>query len=326
MLIDNFNRIHNYLRVSLTDKCNLNCFYCNPSGNGSLHKANEILTYEELLQILVNLTKLGIRKIRFTGGEPLVRKDIGLFFGLLANNGNFANTTFGITTNGILLDNFLNELKSSKINNINISLDSLEKEKFKQITGSDMLPKVLSNIDLILNQGFANVKINVVAAKNVNDDEILEFVKFATDRQINLRFIEYMPFSNNDWNDVQFISAKEITDIISSKYKLQIINKENSITNDYLLKDGKTIISTISPISDHFCSSCNRLRLSAKGKLQLCLFSDSNSSLDLKRLMELNELQIQEKLNEFLIKKQFAHPDVKELIQLSNSNMLSIGG
>ena len=326
MFIDNFNRIHNYLRVSLTDKCNLNCFYCNPSGNGNINKSNDILSYEELVKILRLFVRNGIDKIRFTGGEPLVRKDVDKFFNFIAADSEFSDTTLGITTNGILIDKFINELENANISNINISLDSLQRDNFKKIAGHDKLDQVISNIELLLSRKFANIKINVVSAKNVNDTEINEFVNFAVDRDLNLRFIEYMPFSNNGWNNAQFIPADEIIDTIKFKYNVVELPKENSITRDFIISGTNAKISTISPISEHFCASCNRLRLTSTGKLKLCLFSDNNNSLDLKSLSDLDNYSINNEINDFLSKKSFSHPEIEDLIQLSNINMLSIGG
>lgn len=326
MLIDNFNRKHNYLRVSLTDKCNLNCFYCNPKDKNNSYIKQNILSYEDVISILEKFVALGINKIRFTGGEPLVRKDVDKFFDLITENPNFGGITFGITTNGIFLDKYLEKLELAKISNINISLDSLQPEKFRKITGSDSLEKVLKNIRLVKTKKFANVKINVVSAKNMNDSEIIDFVEFAIENDLNLRFIEFMPFSNNSWNNAEFISSNEIMEIIQNKFDYQQVESTSVNTKEYLIEGTNTIISTISPISQHFCDDCNRLRISSTGQLKLCLFSDKNEGLNLKEIINFNNFDFKNSIQNYLSKKKYKHPEIDELIKLNDLEMLSIGG
>lgn len=326
MLTDNFNRIHNYLRVSLTDKCNLNCFYCNPKDKVNFYIKKDILSYEDLISLLEKFIDSGISKIRFTGGEPLVRKDIDKFFDLIEENPKFQKITLGITTNGIFLDKYLKQLEKANVKNINISLDSLQKENFKNITGSDSLEKVLENIQLLKLKNFAKIKINVVSARNVNDSEILDFVLFAIKNELNLRFIEYMPFSDNGWNDAEFLSAAEIVNKVREEFNLEIIEQNNKLATEYKIKGTNTLIGTISPISEHFCSSCNRLRMTSDGQLKLCLFSDAKTSFDLREIANLSIIDFANEVQGFLSNKKFAHPEVDDLIKLNDLKMLSIGG
>lgn len=326
MLQDSFDRIHNYLRVSLTDKCNLNCFYCNPIGNGNSYLKSNVLSYENLISILEKFIDSGINKIRFTGGEPLVRKDIEKFFEQIANNQLLQTIKFGITTNGVFLDKYIQNLKLANINNINISLDSLNRTKYQEITGSDYLNKVIENIALLKSQSFAKIKINVVSARNVNDNEVFDFVEFAIKNDINLRFIEFMPFSNNSWKNAEFISSAEIMEIIESKFDYQQVDSISDNTKDFQIVGTNTIISTISPISEHFCGTCNRLRITSDGMMKLCLFSEKANSLNLKELIEVEQSLFENKVTNFLSYKKYSHPEVDKLLQLNDLEMLSIGG
>ncbi len=332
ILKDRFNRIHDYLRISLTDKCNLNCIYCNPLEHHSkkLNK-NEILTFDELLR-LINIFsgRLGVKKIRFTGGEPLVRKNILEFFKsvhLLKIKYGFE---LGLTTNGTLLDNCLQELKRYGIDKLNISLDSLKPERFQYITGKDNLNTVIRAINKAADLGFNPLKINVVVMKNVNEDEVIDFVEFAKDTNLNVRFIEFMPFGNNNWNTDGFISSEEIKNIIETKYQLEeITGTLNLIAKDYSVAGHSGKVSFISSISNHFCKSCNRLRIDARGKMKLCLFSTGTNELNFKQLLnnpQFSDENISEKILTSLYLKEETHPRVEDLLKFEENNMLSIGG
>ena len=332
ILKDRFNRIHDYLRISLTDKCNLNCIYCNPFEHHSkkLNK-NAILNFDELLR-LINIFsgRLGIRKIRFTGGEPLVRKNILEFFKsvhLLKIKYGFE---LGLTTNGTLLENNLQKLKQYGIDKLNISLDSLKPERFQYITGKNNLDAVVRSIYKAMDLGFNPLKINVVVMKNVNEDEITDFVEFVKDKNLNVRFIEFMPFGNNNWNTDGFISSEEIKNIIENKYQLkEITGPLNLVAKDYSLAGHSGKISFISSISDHFCKSCNRLRIDARGKMKLCLFSTGTNELNFKQLLndsKFSDENIGEMISNSLYLKKETHPSVEDLVKFEENNMLNIGG
>ena len=332
ILKDSFNRIHDYLRISLTDKCNLNCIYCNPLEHQSkkLNK-NKILTFDELLR-LINIFSggLGINKIRFTGGEPLVRRNILGFFKsvhLLKIKYGFE---LGLTTNGTLLEGNLQELKGYGIDKLNISLDSLKPERFQYITGKDNLDSVIRSINKATDLGFNPLKINVVVMKNVNEDEVIDFVEFATYTNLNVRFIEFMPFGNNNWNTDGFISSEEIKNLIETKYKLkEITGPMNIVAKDYSIAGHSGKVSFISSISDHFCKSCNRLRIDARGKMKLCLFSTGTNELNFKQLLnnsQYSDEMISEMILTSLYQKEKTHPRIEELLKFEENNMLSIGG
>ncbi len=285
-LADNFNRIHDYLRISLTDKCNLNCIYCNPSG-GSIKKLsrNELLSFDELLRIIEIFTeKLGVKKIRFTGGEPLVRKDIIESFKSVYSLKLRYGFEIALTTNGTLLSDKLEDLKRYGLDKLNISLDSLRPERFKYITGTGNLNNVINAVKEANSLGYDPLKLNAVIIRNVNDDEVLNFVDFIKDTRMNIRFIEFMPFGNNMWNSQGFIGYKEIKEIIEEKYSLkEITDIHNLVAKDYSIIGHTGKVSFISSISNHFCESCNRLRIDSRGKMKLCLFSNGADELNFKR-------------------------------------------
>lgn len=332
LLIDKFNRIHNYLRISLTDKCNLNCVYCNPENEMfEKLKMQHILNYEELIRLIkIFVVNLGITKIRLTGGEPLARKNILSFFRMLAELKKDYPFELGITTNGTLLENKISELKQLGLNKINISLDTLNPEKYKKITGKDEFKTVLNSILLAEELEFSPVKINTVIMKRVNDDEIIDLVEFVKERDFNIRFIEYMPFTSNGWNDESFISSEKIKKLVELNYKLQEI-KDGKITvaKDFQIVGYKGKVSFISSISNHFCDSCNRLRITSEGNLKLCLFSPQNEEISLKyylRSENYSDNYIAQIILNSLQLKKLKHPEIEELLQIDQNNMLRIGG
>jgi len=331
-LKDNFGRRHNYLRISLTDKCNLNCIYCNPTRSAIKSiPHSDILSFDEILRLIdIFVNKFGINKLRFTGGEPFARKGVMDFFSLLAPVIKGHNIYTGITTNGTLLKDKLSFLKEHEIHNLNISLDSLNKETFKRMTGSSEFDNIITAIDEALSIGFDNLKINVVVIRGINDNEILDFTQFAADKNINVRFIEFMPFTDNQWNESSFISYQEMMTKIATGFKLEL-NEENdkSVSKDYNITGSRGMVSFISSVSDHFCGSCNRLRITADGHMKLCLFSAKNEGLDLKSLLRFDQMTDDDIATAIELKtslKKYQHPDPAELIQLSHNNMIAIGG
>ena len=331
-LIDNFGRIHDYIRISLTDKCNLNCIYCNPGiHNYKKLGKNDILTYDELIRLIkIFLLDFKVRKIRFTGGEPLIRKDIITFFEKLFDVKHRHNFEFCLTTNGTLLEDKIFLLKELGLNKLNISVDSLNAEKFKQITGKDVINSVKRSIDMAEELKFDELKINVVLIKGINDGEILDFVDFVRDREITLRFIEYMPFSCNGWNKKMFISCEEIKSMIEKKYNLKKINDSKlRVASNFNIEGNRSSIGFISSISNLFCGSCNRIRIKSNGNMKSCLFSKETEEIDLKKYIRdplygdsdiarliLNRLQLKEK----------EHVSVNDIIKLEKNKMFSVGG
>jgi cyclic pyranopterin phosphate synthase len=276
-LIDKNNRRINYLRLSITDRCNLRCIYCMPEEGVCFLDHDKILRYEEMLHIVRLSVKKGIRKIRLTGGEPLVRKG---FIGFLRELNRIEGLEeITLTTNGILLKEFASDIKKAGVHRINISLDSLKPERFAAITGRDMFDRVWDGIRECEAQGFDPIKINVVAIKGVNDDEILDFARLTLDNPYHIRFIEHMPVGkDNSWRSDKFISILEIFNRIETIGNLSALERRNGLdgpAQNYALEGAKGKIGLIGALSNHFCAICNRLRLNADGHLRSCLFSDT---------------------------------------------------
>jgi molybdenum cofactor biosynthesis protein A len=331
-LTDSYNRTHDYLRISLTDKCNLNCLYCNPSDkNRRLIPRGSYLSNEELLRLItLFVSEFGFRKIRFTGGEPLVRKDI---FKLLLSVNELKKVyrfETGITTNGTLLDRHLIRLKEFGVDKLNISLDTLDKNKFKLITGRDNYYSVMEAIVKAKSLNFRSLKLNVVIIKGINEDEILDFVNFASEYELNVRFIEFMPFGNNLWNEHGFVSSDEMLQIVKNKFELdEVTDGKGGVARNFSIRNTNGTVGFISSISNHFCSDCNRLRITADGKLKLCLFSTGNDDLNLKEIFSVDSFtdrDISTIIENSLKYKSLKHPEIEELLRLEENNMLSIGG
>ncbi len=278
-LIDRFNRNLNYLRISITDRCNLKCLYCVPQDLIPKLPSREILSYEEILRIVRVSIRLGISKVRVTGGEPLVRKGVYHFLEQLAGIEGLLDIS--LTTNGVLLKDNIHRIKSAGIKRINISLDTLNREKYQQITGYDFFHQVWDGIELAQRMGFYPIKINVVPVKGVNDDELVDIARLSMDHPFHIRFIEYMPMGSNHMDIDRHLLAPEIKKHIEQLGELVPVDRS---TNDgpaerFKFESGPGEIGFIRPISRHFCQTCNRLRLTASGQLRPCLMLDKQEDL-----------------------------------------------
>lgn len=273
-LIDRFNRKINYLRLSVTDRCNLRCIYCMPEEGRGLRAHDEILSYEELLKIARIAVLKGITKIRLTGGEPLIRKDITKFVKMLSQIPEL--TDLSMTTNGILLKENILSLSQAGLKRINISLDSLKEERYSQITRGGKLKLVWKGIEAALEAGFSPLKINVVVIKGLNDDEIMDFAKLTLKYPFQVRFIEYMPIGCNGWEKNKFLSSEEMLKIVETFQPLipSKRSEANGPARIFSFAGACGEIGFIAPLTQHFCHNCNRLRITADGKLRTCLFSD----------------------------------------------------
>lgn len=275
MITDQFGRTHNYLRISLTDNCNLRCFYCMPEENYDFTPHSKLMQADEIDTIARLFVQHGVNKIRLTGGEPFVRKDASK---IIRNLGKLP-VQLMCTTNGIRIDDMLPEIIQSDFHSINISLDTLQKEKFLKITRRDYFDRVLRNIDLLLQHNI-KTKINVVAMKEINDNEISDFIAFTKDHPVEVRFIEFMPFSGNRWTSNQVMTQKDILDIIREKYDfIPLPIGFHDTAKQFSINGHKGSFSIISTMSEPFCSGCNRIRLTADGKLKNCLFSKKETDL-----------------------------------------------
>ncbi len=288
-LVDLFDRSISYLRLSLTDRCNLRCIYCvtEKQSQQCPQKVShvEMLTYEELLKIVQVAVRMGISKIRLTGGEPLLRRNVIEFIEQISAIENLDDIR--ITTNGILLEENAQALLAAGVSKVNISLDTLKSERFESITGVDCFNKVWQGIEKALEVGFKPVKLNVVAMRNINDDEIGDFVRLSQKLPLHIRFIEFMPIgSSTRWNDETFISAGEIKQRLESFGKLVPVEKKHADGPAQVYRvDGCSpgSIGFISPVSHHFCDKCNRLRLTSYGSLRSCLLHDDE--IDLRKIL-----------------------------------------
>ena len=275
---DQFGRVHDYLRISLTERCNLRCFYCMPKEGVELSEKSHLMNHEEVIAIAKTFVEMGVKKIRLTGGEPLIKKNIEKIITELTQ----LPINLGITTNGILLDNYFELFKTSGVKDINISLDTLDKKKFEEITRRDYFDRVISNINLYEANGF-NVKINNVIIKDVNDNEITDFIEFTKDKNVAIRFIEFMPFDGNKWSTEKVITLNEILSAAEKKYGseniIKLKSKKNGTAKNFQIKGYKGSFGVISTVSNPFCDSCNRIRLTANGRIKNCLFSTSETNL-----------------------------------------------
>ncbi|MGM0602028.1 MAG: GTP 3',8-cyclase MoaA [Bacillota bacterium] len=267
-LIDKFGRKINYLRISVTDRCNLRCIYCMPEDGIDDKGHSQILSYEDIIKIVRTGVELGIKKVRITGGEPLVRKGLDSLIYALSELGLEEIT---MTTNGVLLAKLGERLKKSGLDRVNISLDTLNKENYEKITRRDHFDDVKAGIEAALNLDLSPVKINVVVIKGFNDNEIDDFVELSRIKNLHIRFIEYMPLGL-DISEEKFYSSEKIKEYISKKYNLYSAEIEGSGPAKYYKVEGaKGSIGFISAISNNFCANCNRLRLTADGKIKPCL-------------------------------------------------------
>ncbi len=273
--VDRFNRHINYLRVAITDRCNLRCFYCMPHKGVAQYSHSEILTYEEILRIVQTAAGIGFNKIRLTGGEPLVRRDVHQLVQQLATTPGIDD--LAMTTNGIYLDQGAEQLFRAGLKRINISLDTLNPIKFYKITRSDQFKTVWKSITKAASTGFAPIKINVVVMRGVNDDEIKAFARLSLDKPYAIRFIEYMPVGcNNEWRQERFMSVSAIKERVESIATLKPVprTRMDGPAERYHFDAARGEIGFIGAMSRHFCSSCNRLRLTPDGTLRPCLMLD----------------------------------------------------
>ncbi|EIP0948594.1 GTP 3',8-cyclase MoaA [Campylobacter coli] len=274
MLIDQFGRKINYLRISVTQRCNFRCLYCMPKIPFNHQPKENLLSFEELFLFVKVAIDEGIEKIRITGGEPLLRKDLSVFIKMI--NDYKKDLDLAITTNGFLLKDFAKDLKDAGLKRLNISLDTLESKKAKILTQKDVLDSVLAGIDEALSVGL-KVKLNTVVLKGLNDDELIPLLEFAKSKNIQIRFIEFME-NIHAYGKLQGLKRDEIIQILSQKYQVKLIKKAEKAPVSIYSADGYEF-GIIDPHSHEFCDSCNRIRLSAEGLLIPCLYFDEALSI-----------------------------------------------
>ncbi len=275
MILDSFGRNHNYLRISLTDNCNLRCFYCMPEEEYEFTPVSKLMQADEIEAISKIFVAHGVNKIRLTGGEPLVRKDAGKIILSLSK----LPVKLTLTTNGTRIHEFIELLKEANIQSLNISLDTLQSDRFMLLTRRDQFKLVYDNIQLLIRNNF-QVKVNVVVMKGMNDGEINDFIEWTRDTPIQIRFIEFMPFSGNRWTSNKVFTWQEILEVVQTKYPIVRLEDEiNDTAKKYTVPGHAGSFAVISTMTSPFCSGCNRMRLTADGKMKNCLFSKEETDL-----------------------------------------------
>ena len=326
MLTDKYNRVHDYLRISLTDNCNLRCFYCMPEEDYAFTPASRLMQAKEIEALAKIFVAQGVKKIRLTGGEPLVRKDAADIILRLAK----LPVKLSMTTNGTRLHEFISVLETAKITTLNISLDTLVADKFMLITRRDLFKQVMANIELLINKGF-QVKINVVVMKDYNDHEINDFIAWTKHAPIQVRFIEFMPFSGNRWTSNKMVSYGDILHEVEKQYTIvPLLGDKNDTAKHFTVAGHTGTFAVISTMTSPFCDTCNRIRLTADGKLKNCLFSDGEADLltplrngeDVLPLIQGNILSKAKQLG-----GQFTTAlNTMEALAIHNRSMITIGG
>ncbi|MDP4264592.1 MAG: GTP 3',8-cyclase MoaA [Bacteroidota bacterium] len=275
MITDRFNRVHNYLRISLTDNCNLRCFYCMPEEEYEFTPASRLMQLHEIEALAKIFVDLGVNKIRLTGGEPLVRKDAGEIILSLSK----LPVKLTLTTNGSRLHEFVDTLGQAGVHSLNISLDTLQPEKFQLITRRDQFQKVYDNIQLLLKRNF-HVKVNMVVMKGLNNNEINDFIEWTRHEPVHIRFIEFMPFTGNRWTSNKVFTMQEMLEVIGKKYEVvRLQDEKHDTAKGYQVPGHRGTFAIISTMSANFCGECNRMRLTADGKMKNCLFSGYETDL-----------------------------------------------
>ena len=310
ILKDSYHRPIRDLRVSLTDRCNFRCFYCLPHGEPPIAPKEQMLSYEEIEYVCDIFVELGIEKIRLTGGEPMMRRDIETIIEKLTALKPKGLQDLALTTNGYFLPDRAQALKDAGLDRITISLDSLKPDTFKQMTGVDVLDRVLAGIEAAKQARLEPIKINVVVVRNHNEAEVADFAAFARQHDVKMRFIEFMPLdSARAWLRELVVPGREILGRLQARHALQPVASANSseTSRRWAFADGRGEIGIIAPVTEPFCGHCNRLRLTADGKIRTCLFS--LGECDLKPLLRggASDEEIAEKLRAIVWQKEERH-------------------
>jgi cyclic pyranopterin phosphate synthase len=276
-LADGFGRVHRDLRISVTDRCNFRCTYCMPADGMDWHPRDELLTFEELTRIAtVCVERFGFDSIRLTGGEPTVRAHLPVLVAQLAPLG----VDLSLTTNGSTLPALATDLRAAGLHRLNISLDSLRADRFAALTRRDELPRVLDGIRAAVAAGFDPVKVNVVVVRGVNDDEVVDFARFGREEGVTVRFIEFMPLdADNRWSHEQVVPSAEIVAAVHAAFPVEAVRRGSAPAERHRYLDGRGEIGVIGTVTEPFCSSCDRVRLTADGQLRACLFATEETDL-----------------------------------------------
>ncbi|KAJ3812395.1 molybdenum cofactor biosynthesis prote [Lentinula aff. lateritia] len=326
-LVDSYNRRHDYLRISLTERCNLRCFYCMPEEGVQLSPNEKILTDEEILRLAKLFVQSGVTKIRLTGGEPTVRKGVvGIVAGLNELRP-YGLKSIAMTSNGLALHRRLPELVENGLTHLNLSLDTLDPFKFEFMTKRSGLEAVLKTLKVALESPhLQKVKLNVVVVKGLNDNEVLDFVEMTKDRPISVRFIEFMPFTGNKWDKFKMVPSSDLLRVISEKHLgLKRMADETNVTaRSWKIPGYRGEFGFISSMSDHFCSACNRLRITADGQIKVCLFDAKEVSLRDEMRKGASDIEILRLIGRAVHGKEEKHLQMEDIDVVSNRPMILI--
>ncbi|EMD32642.1 hypothetical protein CERSUDRAFT_118672 [Gelatoporia subvermispora B] len=327
-LVDAFDRRHNYLRISLTERCNLRCFYCMPSEGVELSPRDHLLTDDEIIRLATLFVKNGVTKIRLTGGEPTVRKGIVDIVARLNDLRRYGLESIGMTSNGIALARRLPALVDSGLTHLNLSLDTLDPFKFEIMTRRMGHDAVLRSLDAALSSELQSVKLNVVIIKGLNDAELLDFLELTKDRNLSVRFIEFMPFTGNKWDKAKMMPSVELLDRIKLKHPglTKASDELNDTARSYIIPGYKGSFGFISSMSDHFCGSCNRLRLTADGQIKVCLFDAKEISLRDQMRSGASDAALARTIGCAVRGKREKHAGMEDIDVVTNRPMILIGG
>lgn len=276
-LVDGFGRVHRDLRISVTDRCNFRCAYCMPEEGMQWQRREDLLTFEEIERVArIMVQRYGIDGIRLTGGEPTVRAKLPILVEKLAALG----VDLAMTTNGVSLPLLAADLKAAGLRRVNISLDSLRADRFEELTRRDELDRVLAGIDAAQAAGFDPVKVNVVVMKGINDDEVLDFARFGRERGVTVRFIEFMPLDADEvWNNDRVLTQDEILTTLRSEFALEPVERTSAPATRWRYADGQGEIGVVASVSQSFCETCDRVRITADGQFRNCLFATEETDV-----------------------------------------------
>ncbi|MED6133136.1 GTP 3',8-cyclase, mitochondrial [Stylosanthes scabra] len=326
MLVDSFGRLHTYLRISLTERCNLRCQYCMPADGVELTPNAQLLSNAEILRLANLFVSSGVNKIRLTGGEPTVRKDIeDICLGLSKLKG---LETLTMTTNGITLARKLPRLKECGLSSVNISLDTLVPAKFEFMTRRKGHEKVMNSINAAVDLGYHPVKVNCVVMRGFNDDEICDFVDLTREKPINVRFIEFMPFDGNVWNVKKLVPYSEMMDTVIKHFPSikRLQDHPTDTAKNFAIDGHQGRVSFITSMTEHFCAGCNRLRILADGNFKVCLFGPSEVSLRDPLRDGAEDDELREIISAAVKRKKASHAGMFDLAKTANRPMIHIGG
>ncbi|MBN4050479.1 GTP 3',8-cyclase MoaA [Gammaproteobacteria bacterium AH-315-M22] len=330
-LLDRYGRRFNYARIALNERCNLRCTYCMPEQGVDFQPPEKLLHKDEISRLVQVLASVGVNKLRFTGGEPTLRKDLPELVAMAANTRGIENVC--LTTNGLLLHRMLDDLKHAGLTGINISLDTLSEDRFKRITRRSGLKQTLQNIELALQKGFSSIKINVVVMRGINDDEIEPFCELTRDSRLTVRFIEFMPFDAKQlWSDGDYlVRAKDIVTQLHKTYnELLVVKGSETEHHHYRIAGYKGTVAVIPAFTRSLCRNCNRIRITADGQLRNCLYSGTD--YDLRGLMRRGDsnaqivTQIEQAIAEKVVDGIEARERSVTKVAVSRISMTQIGG